>query len=155
MATFTICCRRFTLDYCCHEKKVPTYLCKMRRFRSSCAFGKYHSGISFPFIHFVVSNDSVSGQWRPWSDCADAQADLGLRLSAYAGRHVFAWHGPFYGFLSLWTQIAIGTSNICFIAVLWLSFTVMFHRWSVDHTGAEHIIVILSCIKIQGEVMIE
>ena len=32
-----------------------------------------------PFIHSVVSNDSVSGQWRPWSDCADAQADLGLR----------------------------------------------------------------------------
>ena len=25
-----------------------------------------------PFIHFVVINDSVSRQWRPWSDCADA-----------------------------------------------------------------------------------
>ena len=23
-------------------------------------------------------SDSVSGQWRPWSDCADAQSDLGL-----------------------------------------------------------------------------
>ena len=27
----------------------------------------------------IVSNDSGSGLWRPWSDCADAQADLGLR----------------------------------------------------------------------------
>ena len=31
------------------------------------------------FIHFVVSNDSVCGERRPRSDCADAQADLGLR----------------------------------------------------------------------------
>ena len=27
----------------------------------------------------VVSNDSVSGQGRPLSDCANAQADLGLQ----------------------------------------------------------------------------
>ena len=27
----------------------------------------------------VVSNDSLSGQWGPCSDCVDAQADLGLR----------------------------------------------------------------------------
>ena len=26
----------------------------------------------------VVSSDSDRGQWRPWSDCMDAQADLGL-----------------------------------------------------------------------------
>ena len=33
----------------------------------------------------VVSNDSVNGQWRPWSDCADAQADLGLRCQHMPG----------------------------------------------------------------------
>ena len=27
---------------------------------------------------FVISNDSVSRQWRPWLDCIDAQAGLGL-----------------------------------------------------------------------------
>ena len=32
-----------------------------------------------PFIHSVVSNNSFNGQRRPWSDCADAQADRGLR----------------------------------------------------------------------------
>ena len=40
---------------------------------------KVSAGICSPLIHSVVSNDSGSGQWRPWSDCADAQADLGLR----------------------------------------------------------------------------
>ena len=30
------------------------------------------------FIHSEASNDSVSGQWGPWSDCVNRQADLGL-----------------------------------------------------------------------------
>ena len=30
---------------------------------------------------FLVYNDSVNGQKMPWSDCADAQADLGIRCS--------------------------------------------------------------------------
>ena len=37
------------------------------------------TGLCSPFIHSIVFNDSVIGQWRPWSDCANAQADLGLR----------------------------------------------------------------------------
>ena len=40
---------------------------------------KSHQSICSPFIHSVVSNDSVSGHWRPWSDCMNAQADLGPR----------------------------------------------------------------------------
>ena len=35
---------------------------KIRRFRSSCACTKYHPGLCSPFIHSVVSNDSVSRQ---------------------------------------------------------------------------------------------
>ena len=34
---------------------------KMCRFRSSCICPKYHPGLCSPFIHSVVSNDSVSG----------------------------------------------------------------------------------------------
>ena len=52
---------------------------RMRRFRSSCEIAKYHLGLCSPFIHSVVSNDSDSGQWRPWSVCANVQADQGLR----------------------------------------------------------------------------
>ena len=40
---------------------------------------KVSSGLYSPFIHSVVSNDSVSGKRMLWSDCADAQAGLGLR----------------------------------------------------------------------------
>ena len=32
-----------------------------------------------PFIYSVISNNSFSGRWRHWSDCADSQAGLGLR----------------------------------------------------------------------------
>ena len=42
------------------SKKKPSNVHKMCRLKSSCA--KYHPGLCSPFIHFVVSNDSVSGQ---------------------------------------------------------------------------------------------
>ena len=47
--------------------------------RSSYPCAIYHLSLCSPFIHFVVSNDLISGQSRPWSDCTDVQADLGLR----------------------------------------------------------------------------
>ena len=40
---------------------------------------KYSPGICSSFIHSIVPNDSVNGQRRSESDCADAQADLGIR----------------------------------------------------------------------------
>ena len=49
------------------------------RFTSSCTCAKSHFSISSPLNHSIVSNDSVCGQWWPWSDCADAQSNLGLR----------------------------------------------------------------------------
>ena len=51
---------------------------KMCSIRSSCMCTKYHPGLCSPFIHSVEYNDSVSRQWRPWSDCTDVQSDLGL-----------------------------------------------------------------------------
>ena len=45
---------------------------------SSHTCTKYHLGSCSPFIHSVISDDSVNGQWRPRSDCADAQADQNL-----------------------------------------------------------------------------
>ena len=58
---------------------------KMRGFRSFCTCAKYHRVLCAPFIHSVVSSDCVSGQWRPWSACVDAQADLGPRCSHLPG----------------------------------------------------------------------
>ena len=57
---------------------------------SSQACAKPYLGICSPKIHSIVSNYSVSGQRKPWSDCADAQSDLGL-LCPHMLRHVFAW----------------------------------------------------------------
>ena len=53
------------------SEKVTLNKRKICRFGSSCAC---HCS---PFIQSVVSSDSVCRQWRPWSDCPDAQADLG------------------------------------------------------------------------------
>ena len=60
------------------QKCLQTFA-KMRRLRSSCACAKYHPSLFSLLLHSVVSNDCVSGQWRSWSDCADAQLDLDLR----------------------------------------------------------------------------
>ena len=61
------------------SEKVPSSMRIMCGFTSSCACAMYHPDLCSRFIHSVISNDSCSGQRRPWSDCADAQADLGLR----------------------------------------------------------------------------
>ena len=39
---------------------------------------QFHPGNHLSLIHSIVINDSIRGQQRPRSDCADAQADLGL-----------------------------------------------------------------------------
>ena len=44
----------------------------------SCAVLSAHPGICSPLNYFIVADDSVCGQRRPWFDWADAQADLGL-----------------------------------------------------------------------------
>ena len=55
---------------------------KMRKictFRSFWACAKYHPGLCSPLIHSTVSINFISRRGRLWSDCAEAQADLGLR----------------------------------------------------------------------------
>ena len=47
------------------------------------SFEQLGPGLSSSFIHFVVSSDCVSGQWRPF-------------LSAYASRHIFTWLCPIF-----------------------------------------------------------
>ena len=42
----------------------PNEHVKLRRFRLFCVCAKFHSDLCFPFLHSVVSNDSVFGQWR-------------------------------------------------------------------------------------------
>ena len=63
----------------CVKRRVPSNMRKMHRFRISSACAKYHPALCSQFIHSVVFNISVRGHGRPWSDCMDVQADLGLR----------------------------------------------------------------------------
>ena len=46
---------------------------------------------AYTSIYSWVSTGSVSRHWRPWSDCADAQSDLGLRCPHMPQRHFFTW----------------------------------------------------------------
>ena len=59
-------------------EKVPSSVPKMCGFTSSCTCTKFHLDYCSSLKHSIVYNDSVCGQWRPWSDCTDVQADLGL-----------------------------------------------------------------------------
>ena len=52
---------------------------------SSRACAKSHWGSCSPLIPSTVSNNSVSGKRRPWSDCASAQSDQGLRCPHMPG----------------------------------------------------------------------
>ena len=77
-----------TSNVCCiygpRPAKIYLRACaKSTSFGSSHVCAKSRMGFCSPLKHFIVSNDSVSGQWRSWLDCADAQRD------------VFAWRGPY------------------------------------------------------------
>ena len=61
------------------NEHMPSNMCKMCRFRLSCACAQcIPDRVCSLFIHSVVSNDSFSRQWMVWSECADAHVDLGL-----------------------------------------------------------------------------
>ena len=86
---------------------------KMRRTRSSCVCAKYHLGLCSPFIHSVVSIDSVSGQWRSWSDCMDEQADQGLcclhmpeDIFSHGAAQLFTIHVLHLNMFYIWTTPA-------------------------------------------------
>ena len=79
---------------CCIKRKKCLQTCVKFRFRSSCTCAKNNLGLCSPFIHSVVSNDSVSIQWRAWSECTYAQAYLGLHCPQILEATLFTWCGP-------------------------------------------------------------
>ena len=73
------------------------------------AHTKSQQGIGSPFIHSVVFNDFISGQWRPWSDCMNVQADLGLRCP-HMPKDTFS-HGPAKNMHTEFTLCAMYQTN--------------------------------------------
>ena len=61
------------------QENHPYVICEKRRFKSYCASIRSEHGVISFSIFSGVSIDSVSGQRRPRSDCANAQSDLSLR----------------------------------------------------------------------------
>ena len=62
----------------CHAKKNAFEHAQNAQIQRILRMRKVSSG-PWLSVHSVVSDDSISGQWRPWWDCADAQAGLGFR----------------------------------------------------------------------------
>ena len=62
------------------KKCLRAYAKKKLRVHINLHKRKVSSGHGTPLKPSIVSNDSVCGQWMAWSECADAQAGLGLRF---------------------------------------------------------------------------
>ena len=73
------------------QQKCVFEICKICIVWLTCTCSRNHPVLCSPFIQSVVSNDSINRQWRPWSDCADAQSDLGL-CCPHMSKHPFL-HG--------------------------------------------------------------
>ena len=65
------------VDSMCNVVKKARAMC---RFISACACTRSYPGIFSLLIHSLVSNESVSGQRRHWSDRADAQVVLAFPI---------------------------------------------------------------------------
>ena len=68
---------RYTVDELHHEKRVIMSYAKLQS-RSACIFTQSDQAFCYLLIYSTVSINSVSGQWRPWSDCPNGQSDQGL-----------------------------------------------------------------------------
>ena len=93
---------------------------KIRRFRSSWAYAKYHPSLCYPFIYSVVSNNTVSGPRRSWSACADAQADLGLHCPHMA--EDTSSHSAALMIFFLKSLFCSNSDSICYIQTIFVSF---------------------------------
>ena len=80
---------------------------------------------SSPSLYSTLSNDSISGQQRSWTDCAHAQADMDLRCLHMVRVYLSAWHGPFDGKAIQQREILPHTSSIMRNCTTW-------HEWQVQ-----------------------
>ena len=74
-----------TANWAPASENVTSDVCSQHRLRSTCAFAQ--SDLNLHLVNFrqptirstlysTEASDSVSGQWRSWSDCADTQHDV-------------------------------------------------------------------------------
>ena len=75
---------------------------------------------SSPWAHVqsTVTSDLLSGQWRSWSDCVNAQSDQGLRCSYMPQSSLFSWRG-LYGRSILHMQLRKFLHNLNWVQIYW------------------------------------
>ena len=71
-----------------------------------------HPGLWSRFIHFAVSNESASRQWRPWSGCASAQfaiwtfaVHICLRTRFRMAWQIYGWFFKLFSLISWYLNI--------------------------------------------------
>ena len=82
----TECFAHVASVWCATHEKGPYTICGQRKSISVIATVQSDLSILYPSTYTTVPMDSVSGQRRPWSVCAYAQADLDLRCLQIAFR---------------------------------------------------------------------
>ena len=97
-------------------KQYHRVLCKVSRFRSSCACVKYHLGLCSLLIYFVVSNDSVSGAVNALIRLCWCAVWSGSLPATHARRHVFAWCCP-YNVIEIFSKRPFTCSFVFFFSV--------------------------------------
>ena len=89
-----------------------------RRLKSACAFLQSYQSL---FVHkkmFCILGDPKCAQWRFWSDCANAQADLNLRW-AHMSEGTFSDDTAYFNVIfSLQTIILSWRKQVPFICYL-------------------------------------
>ena len=87
--------------WCATWEKGLYTIYKQPRSRQTCTFSMSNLDIFCLSIYIIIYIDSVSRQWRPWSACPFAQADLGLHCLqiAYGSFSCIACHNCMLLFL--------------------------------------------------------
>ena len=111
----TLICRGTDISKCLKEalgirdNESRLYLYYMQKCLRTCAKCA-HSDLpehARRLIRALLYQMIVSGQWRPWSDCADAQSDQGLRCS-HTPEDTFS-----HGSAKLYVTSFVSVLNIC------------------------------------------
>ena len=91
----------------------PGNMCKTCRFRSSCRHAECRPFLCSLFIPAVISIDSVSGQWRPLSDCVeclDLKTSFGIVRPIY---HIVVFQNTWWSSKQCRSQIKNSWILIC------------------------------------------
>ena len=127
-----------------HEKRYIRGTCEQLGSRSASEVTQPDNGLCYASIYFTESNNSLSGQRRPRSDCAHAQSDLGLRCPFTLQKNIFTQRGsilkvsgikgPVFQMYSFCLIMKINTFPVIISSNVHISVHVLVHVKNVPYT---------------------